>query len=171
MFPIGTTLVTCTATDSSRNSTSATFNVTVTDPHTAGAMSGAGSAGAGANSVIFTFDVKESGSESGYLVATIRQDGLPRLLISLRVDSIFFTNDASFTPGPQPASGVDSVVFSGPALFNGSAGHTYEARATDRGEPGRNDTFTLIVRNAAGVVVANVGGTLATGNIDSRRVP
>jgi predicted extracellular nuclease len=169
LFPIGTTQVTCTATDASGNSTTATFNVTVTDPRTPGAMSGAGTAGAGANSVTFEFEVRESGAERGHIVATVRQGGQPRQLISLGVDSVFFTNDGSSTPGRQPASGIDSVVFSGPASFDGSAGYTYEVRATDRGEPGRNDTFTLIVRNAAGVEIVNAGGTLAAGNIQSRK--
>ncbi len=168
LFPIGTTQVTCMATDASGNSTSATFNVTVTDPRTAGAMSGAGVVGIGATGVSFAFDVRESGAERGHIVATVRQGGRPRLLISLRVDSVFFTNDAASTPGPQPASGIDSVVFSGAAWFNGAAGYTYEARAIDRGEPGRNDTFAVVVRNAAGVEVVNVGGTLTAGNIQSR---
>jgi hypothetical protein len=168
LFPIGTTQVTCTATDASGNSSSARFNVTVTDPHTAGAMSGAGTIGAGANSVTFAFEVRESAIERGHIVATVRQGGQPRQLISLGVDTVFFTNDGTFTPG-RPVSIVDSVVFSGPASFNGSAGYTYEARATDRGEPGRNDTFGLIVRDAAGVEVLNVGGTLAAGNIQSRK--
>lgn len=170
LFPIGTTVVLCTATDAAGNSTSDTFNVTVTDPRTSGAMSGVGIAGGGANRVTFAFDVRESGPERGHIVATLRQGGKTKLLISLRVDSVFFTNDGAYTPGPHPTSGVDTVVFSGPAWYNLASGYTYEARATDRGEPGRHDTFTLIVRNAAGAVVANVGGTLTAGNIQSRRV-
>lgn len=170
LFPIGITQVTCTATDASGNSTSATFNVTVTDPRTAGAMSGAGVVGTDATGVDFAFDVRESGAERGHIVATVRQGRSSALLISLRVDTVFFANDGGFTPGPRPASGIDSVVFSGQARFNGSTGYTYEARATDRGEPGRNDTFALIVRDATGVEVVNVSGRLAAGNIQSRRV-
>jgi hypothetical protein len=157
LFPIGTTPVACTAADASGNSASAAFNVIVTDPHTAGAMSGAGSAGTGAASVIFAFDVKESGAERGHIVATVRHGGRPRLLISLCVDTVFFTDDGS-------------VVFSGPAWFNGSVGYTYEARAADGGGRPGDDTFTLAVRDAAGVEVVSAGGTLRAGNIHSRPV-
>jgi hypothetical protein len=55
-------------------------------------------------------------------------------------------------------------------LLDGAPGYTFEARATDRGEPGRNDTFALIVRDAAGVEVVSVSGTLAAGNIQARPV-
>ena len=63
-----------------------------------------------------------------------------------------------------------SVTFAGQATLNGVAGYTFEARAADRGEPGRNDTFALVVRDATGATVLNVGATLAGGNIQSHRV-
>ncbi len=168
-FAIGTTAVVCTATDAAGNSATGTFNVTVTDPQTAGAMHGGGTVRSGTNEVAFAFEVRETGAERGFIVATIRQGLRIKLLISLRVDSVFFTNNAAFTPGPRPPSGNDSVVFSGPAWVNGDLGYTYEARATDQGEPGKNDTFALIVRNGAGQEVANVSGKLKAGNIQSRR--
>jgi hypothetical protein len=170
-FPIGTTQVRCTATDVSGNSTTATFNVTVNDPRTQGAMSGAGVVKTGTTTVNFEFEVREGATESGTIVATLHQGGRPAQLMSLGVDIVFFTNDPAFTPGPQPASGADSVVFSGTASIDGVGGYTFEVRATDRGEPGRHDTFALVVRDGAGVEVVNAGGTLAAGNIQSKKEP
>jgi hypothetical protein len=63
------------------------------------------------------------------------------------------------------------VVFSGAGKWNGKAGYTFEVRASDRGEPGRQrDTFSLVVKDSRGGVVANVSGTIASGNIQSTRV-
>ena len=72
---------------------------------------------------------------------------------------------SSVTFGPRDTNG-GSVTFSGEGLWNDKSGFTFEARAIDRGEPGRGrDTFTLIIKDKHGAVVLNAGGILDQGNI------
>src|SRR5262249_29220488 len=67
----------------------------------------------------------------------------------------------NFPPGPP----VDSVRFTGTGRWNGVFGYAFVATATDQGEPGRHhDTFTLVIKDPAGNIVANVGGALDSGN-------
>jgi hypothetical protein len=86
--------------------------------------------------------------------------------------AVVFSNDPAFAPGrgrQQPT--VDTVRFGGAGKWNGRTGYTFEVVATDRGEPGRHrDTFSLIVRDSQGKVVANVSGGLDGGNIQSTRL-
>jgi hypothetical protein len=86
------------------------------------------------------------------------------------VDIVTFSDDPSFVPGrPQPL--VDTVRFSGAGRWNGRSGYTFEAVATDRGEPGRHrDTFSLVIKDPRGAVVANVSGEIESGNIQSTRL-
>lgn len=66
---------------------------------------------------------------------------------------------------------VDSVVVTGIGTWNGAAGYAFEARAEDRGEPGKGrDTFAVTIRSPQGEVVATVAGTITAGNIQSHRV-
>jgi hypothetical protein len=61
-----------------------------------------------------------------------------------------------------------SVTFSGAGEWNGKRGFTFEARMSDRGEPGRGrDTFMLVVRDRRGAVVLNISATIDQGNIQS----
>jgi hypothetical protein len=92
------------------------------------------------------------------------------------ITAVVFSDDPGFKPGRTargraagtPGSEVDTVVFSGTGRWNGQRGFTFEAVATDRGEPGRRrDTFSLVVRNAAGRVVANINDALDGGNIQA----
>ena len=47
-------------------------------------------------------------------------------------------------------------------------GYTFTATATDQGEPGRHrDTFSLVIKDARGTIVARVSGDLDGGNIQS----
>jgi hypothetical protein len=84
-----------------------------------------------------------------------------------------FKDDPAFRPGStwynRPT--VDSVTFSGAGKWNGRTGYTYTVTATDQGEPGRRyDTFSLVVKDSRGNVVANVSGGLDGGNIQSTRL-
>lgn len=89
------------------------------------------------------------------------------------VTTVSFSNDPDFQPGRgrnQPT--VDSVVFSGIGKWNGRTGYTFVATATDQGEPGRRrDTFSLVVKDSAGRIVAQVDDALDGGNIQSLRLP
>jgi hypothetical protein len=67
--------------------------------------------------------------------------------------------------GPRDTKG-GSVTFTGAGSFNGKSGFTFEARATDKGEPGRGrDTFTLVIKDTKGKVVLDASGTLDHGNV------
>ena len=90
--------------------------------------------------------------------------------VATAISSVSFSDDPAITPGRKSKVAVDTVVFSGTGRWNGVVGHSFEARATDAGEPGRGrDTFALTIRSPAGVVVATVAGTLSKGNIQSLR--
>jgi uncharacterized repeat protein (TIGR01451 family) len=88
------------------------------------------------------------------------------------IDTIRFYDDPAFTPGRgRTGVAVDAVVFSGAGRWNGATGYTFEARAEDRGEPGRGrDVFAITIRDSQGVVVADVRDVITAGNIQSHRV-
>ena len=65
---------------------------------------------------------------------------------------------------PGGAAGFDTYVGKGVGRFNGFPDHTAEWRFTDAGEPGRNDTAEIVIRDPANNVVLNVGGNLRNGN-------
>ncbi len=80
-------------------------------------------------------------------------------------------DDPAFGSGRGRQSPVDTVRFSGFGRWNGLSGYSFEGVATDRGEPGRHrDTFSLLIKDPGGSVVANVNGTLDGGNIQSTQV-
>jgi hypothetical protein len=76
------------------------------------------------------------------------------------------------TPGhgrQQPT--VDTVAFDGTGRWNGHSGYTFDATATDAGEPGHGrDSFTITIRDASGQIVESVSGVLVSGNVQSNRV-
>ena len=180
-FAVGTTTVSCTATDASGNSASRSFTVTVTvappppPPPTsqAGHMFGAGEVRDGDDRVTFIFDVRESARqvERGWVVLRINDGkGRPDRYFALNVSDVRFSNSASYKPGSKPKSGVDTVTFSGKGYWNGRANYRFEITATDRGEPGRGrDTFEVVVRTPGGTAVESVSGMLRDGNIQSFR--
>ena len=68
------------------------------------------------------------------------------------------------------ASSNSSVKFTGTGTWNGQPGFTFEAQATDNGNPGRGrDQFALTIRNASGATVETAKGTLEGGNIQSNK--
>jgi hypothetical protein len=74
------------------------------------------------------------------------------------VGPIAFWDNPAFKPGNGKKPSVDSAVFSGEGLWNRVAGYSFEARASDEGEPGRGrDTFAITIRDGRG-------------NIQSRRL-
>jgi hypothetical protein len=84
--------------------------------------------------------------------------------------NVVFSDDASLAPAAWPMPTLDTVRIYGVGKWNGRPGYTFEASATDQGEPGRGrDTFSLTIRDPGGNVVANVSGILAAGNIQSMR--
>jgi hypothetical protein len=85
--------------------------------------------------------------------------------------SVVFSDDPRFVPGHGPRPTVDTVRFAGSGKWNGRRGYTFEVVATDQGEPRRHrDTFSLLIKDALGNVVANVTGAIDGGNIQSTRL-
>jgi hypothetical protein len=150
------------------------------DVTTPGWMRGSGFVDAPSGRHHFDFAVKERApkGERGQLTLKIdadtrRKRPRPDKFTSTSITAIAFSDDEGFRPARKPgkAPTVDSVVFSGTGEWNGEAGFSFEAVATDQGEPGRDkDTIRVIIRNASGVV-ATVAGTLDGGNIQSLRLP
>jgi len=65
---------------------------------------------------------------------------------------------------PSGAAGFDTYQGKGVGRFNGFSDHTAEWRFTDAGEPGRNDTAEIVIRDPASNVVLSVSGNLRNGN-------
>ena len=159
LFPIGATTVTCTAADTRNNSASRSFTVTVTAPSQAGLIVGAGSIAAGAVTYTFDFLAQQRGSGAdlsaiSYHVTTARpgpdqQDEF----VAIAITGVTFYNLPGVTPGSRPASGIDTVTFSG------------QARGTDTGPRSCTATDAAIGRgrdvfdhpgDAGGRVVSSV---------------
>jgi hypothetical protein len=198
-FAVGTTQVECTARDASGNSALGAFSVIVTLVAPAGPdgrMIGAGRIDEGRLRSRFVFRVAER-NDTAYgrfefwsIERRHDQDddgacdggrdrdyghqrrGVKSRFESTSIARVAFSDDPALEPGRgrrHPA--VDSVLFAGAGRWNGKAGYTFEVLATDAGEPGRHrDAFSLVVRDARGVVVAAVGGSIDGGNIESTRL-
>ncbi len=198
-FHLGATSVTCTATDRAGNSSSALFNVLVASAPD-GRMFGVGYlAGRGARQN-FVFRVSQlrlrDYARLEYWVNDSRRCGdrddhdrgrdydgdhdhdygrehcFPgNRFESTVVTGAVFSDDPDFRPGRGHQPDIDSVIFTGSGKWNGRSGYSFEARASDQGESGRHrDTFSLVVKDAAGVVVADIDGDLDGGNIQSTRI-
>jgi HYR domain len=175
-FPIGTTTVACTANDGHGNTAQGSFTVTVVTAPQPGRMTGDGSIAIGSVTHSFDFFVQERGSGAdlsaiSYRMTTARPgpDQVDQF-VAIAVTGVTFYNVPGVAPGTRPASGVDTVTFTGRGWWNGRSGYTFEARATDAGEPGRgHDSFAITIRSATGAVVASVNATITTGNIQSLR--
>jgi hypothetical protein len=58
----------------------------------------------------------------------------------------------------------DTYAGSGSGGYNGAAGASASWRFVDAGEPGRNDTAQIVIKDAAGNTVLNATATLSKGN-------
>ncbi len=198
-FPVGTTTVTCTATDVAGNAGTATFLVTVTAAPD-GIMFGAGFIPSGSQHHHFLFLVSQlKGHDVGGLeywisnpklcVADDNADRNNLLAGSLSSDygrlhagaaahfeataitGVAFSDDPAVSPGAGSAA-LETVRFKGIGRWNGRPGYNFEAMASDRGQPSRHlDTFSIVIRDAQGVTVGGVNGTLEDGNVRSLPVP
>jgi uncharacterized repeat protein (TIGR01451 family) len=66
--------------------------------------------------------------------------------------------------GPsQPRAGFDTYRGAGTGRYNGAPA-TVVWTFTDAGEPGRNDTSQIVVRDAAGRIVLSASGSISNGN-------
>jgi lamin tail-like protein/putative Ig domain-containing protein/HYR domain-containing protein/transmembrane protein TMEM131 len=177
-FPIGATTVNCSASDAHGNAANGSFTVTVTTADVPGRMIGNATIDAGSVRQDVDFQVQEraTGADAGrlrYQVRTRRsgRDQQDRFE-STAITSVSFFDVPGVSPGHKPPSGIDTASFAGVGQWNGRAGYTFDAVATDAGEPGRGrDSFRITVRDGAGQVVASVDGVITDGNIQSLRPP
>ncbi len=161
------------------NYNSAAKAVTINVLPTAGVMDGNGRTDASGIRYEFSFHVAEraSGAERGRLSLEVDRLGLETrgnhigTFVSSSLDQVVFTDDPRFRPSYRPRPTIDTATLSGSGRWNGVAGYTFTAQASDAGEPGAGrDRLTLTIRNPAGAVVATVGGTITAGNIQSSRL-
>jgi len=176
-FAIGTTTVSCSASDLHGNTASGSFSVIVTAAVVPGLMIGDGKIEIGAVTHSFDFFVQERAghdlSAIRYRVKTDNRRGKDQEdeFKAIAVTGVTFFNVPGVSPGSQPSSGVDTATFVGTGRWNGRSGYGFEARATDAGEPGRgHDTFAITIRDAAGHIVASVDSVITNGNVQSLRV-
>lgn len=80
--------------------------------------------------------------------------------------SAYCSDDHAIVSTP-PAAEFDTYEGKGAGRLNGVAGATAEWTFTDAGEPGRNDTARIVIKDASGTVVLSVSGKLAGGNHQS----
>lgn len=73
------------------------------------------------------------------------------------------SDDPAITPTP-PAAPLDTHKGEGTGRYNGVSGATAKWTFTDAGEPGKNDTATIEVKDASNTVVLSVSGSLKGGN-------
>lgn len=191
-FPLGTTMVTCTATDGAGNAAAGSFTVTVNDVTTPGRMHGNGFIRRDAMRYQFTFDVREraAGGERGRLMLQVSEEGTRRpkdddddsdqggrrgrradRFVSRMVTFVAFSDDPTYRPGKPAMPQVDTVLFSGFGWWNGVDGYWFEAFSSDQGEPGRHrEGVRISIRDPAGTLVAFVDGPLDGGNVQSTRI-
>jgi len=172
-FAIGATTVSCTATDAHGNAARGSFVVAVTAATIPGRMTGDARIDSGGleHDVAFVVQERATGADAGAITYRERPRSSKdrgNRFESTAITTVNFFNVPESMPGLKPASGVDTVSFSGVGRWNDRAGYTFDAVAVDAGEPGRGrDRFAITVRDAAGHVVAAVDSVITDGNIDS----
>ena len=138
---------------------------TPTPPECCGRMTGGGSVfTAGGTRVTHGFELRCCGRPNRLQVNW----GPGHRFHLLSVTSIACSDDPAIRPHPRPAD-IDTVTLTGTGRYDGAAGATIELRFTDAGEPGRQDTATMTIRDAGGQVVLNVSNTLTFGNHQAHR--
>jgi hypothetical protein len=179
LFPVGTTVVVCDATDTSGNVAQAAFNVTIAPPPAPepdsqpGRVEGYGSVKSSTKRAEFAFDVKESlnAVDRGWLLLKFKDGTARERTFVGMVRAANFSNAPGYNPGYGSQGGVDTVVFSGSGCWDGKPNYTFEVTASDRGEPGvGRDAFSVVVKAPNGAVVATVSGVLKSGNLQSRKL-
>ena len=120
---------------------------------------------------LFELEVRERivPGEKGSLRLEInrKKDGDDRFVSEL-VTNVVFRNIPGVVPGGKAET--DAVTFVGVGRWNGQPA-TFEAVATDTGEPGAGSDTVTIKIFAAGKMVNVTSGPLKSGNIQSNRLP
>jgi hypothetical protein len=64
----------------------------------------------------------------------------------------------------HPVATFDTYKGKGSGKVNGISGYTAEWTFVDAGEPGKNDTAKIAIKNPSNVVILRAGGTINKGN-------
>ena len=185
----GTDRITFTVSDGALSSAPAQVTITVTpappggdpSPSPSGSMVGLGRVDTGGVQHNFAFRVKvKKGADPHGWLAVWFKHAKPAAkkwdeanswshFHATSVQVVSFSDNPALTPSARRKVPVDSVAFSGTGRWNGKKGFTFEASASDAGEPGRGrDTFSVTVKDPSGAVVATFEGTLTAGNIQAQ---
>ncbi|MGH7166502.1 MAG: hypothetical protein ACREIS_13375, partial [Nitrospiraceae bacterium] len=169
--------------DAANNRVTKTLTVFVPPP---GRMKGEGRVEADGVRFDFDFHVKETvkGKDGGKLELKVRAIKTPNdrdvkeekrdrgradRFETTRITEVVFTDDPDLMPGGHRTK-ADTVVFQGRGRWNGNEGYSFEASATDAGEPGvGRDSFAITIRNRNGDIVASANGLLTHGNNQAKR--
>ena len=162
-FRIGTTTVTCEATDAAHNTGTASFTVTISDVSTPGAMRGDGFIRQDGLRNEFRFDVVESErNERGSFTLQVTTAGRSDRFVARDITFVAFRDDPSH---------ADTVRFSGNGSWNGANGYRFDVFASDQGQQSElKDSVRITVWNSSGAVVTHVEGELDGGDVQSRRI-
>ena len=99
------------------------------------------------------------GSEGNFQYNDHAEDGSFHLET---ITSVSCADDPGIDPNPPKAS-FDTLHLVGTGRWNGLLGATIEVTVTDAGQPGRNDSMSITINDANGVV-STVSGNLDGGN-------
>jgi hypothetical protein len=159
VFPVGETVVTCTAADTRGNTTSESFTVAVNEVHVddiPGDMDGAGFIYEDRAKYEFNFAVSETFA------------GVERFRFILNTRGNHFTA----TTMESCVFGDHTVVFSGDGRWKGVRGYKYTVYAGDNVQYGRNrrDVLRVTITDPKGRVVVSADEALGGGNIRWHRV-
>ncbi len=75
------------------------------------------------------------------------------------LDTAVCTDDGTIDPG-TPLADFDTFTGTGTGRYNNVPGATIEFTFTDAGEPGRDDISRILIKNAGGVTVLEIEGTV-----------
>lgn len=78
------------------------------------------------------------------------------------------TNDPAIDPG-APATVFDTLAGTGSGKYDNVTGYQASFTLKDAGEPGTSDSVHIVITNAQNVIVLDVTGPLATGNINTQQ--
>ncbi len=170
VFPVGSTLVTCSARDSRGNTASASFTVTVTQPEVEEPAPGLPGRAYGHGFIRedhwhyeFGFVARENavGAERGGLMLEVKAGYRAAHRNQRRNGRFVSSGVASVTFGSD-----STVLLTGTGRWNGNDGYRYELTAADTHFRGRAyDIVRMTITSPNGEVVAHVEGKLDGGNI------
>ncbi len=130
----------------------------------AGRMTGGGKVGNGRSSAQFGFELHCNPAVGSNNLEVTWGNGQKFHLETLTSASC--SDDPRIGPEP-PQAGFDTYVGGGTGRYNGVPGATATWTFKDAGEPGKNDSATLVITDAGGHTILSVSGSITGGNIQA----